>query len=120
VAEKSSPDSITLTYDLLKWAIPTLKKFPRDQRFLLGDRIENHTLDILELLICANYSRDKLGYLQEANRKIELLRFLWRLSLDLGYLSTRRYEFVSKMLNDIGSLIGGWLRQQKAKDEKIR
>jgi hypothetical protein len=31
-----------LTYDLLKWAIPTLKKFPRDQRFLLGDRIENH------------------------------------------------------------------------------
>jgi len=45
---------------------------------------------------------------------------LWRLSLDLGYLSTRRFEFVSNMLNDIGSLIGGWLRQQKAKDEKIR
>jgi hypothetical protein len=54
VATKSSPDSITLTYDLLKWAIPTLKKFPRDQRFLVGDRIENHTLDILELLIGLN------------------------------------------------------------------
>jgi formylglycine-generating enzyme required for sulfatase activity len=38
VAEKSAPDAITLTYDLLKWAIPTLKKFPRDQQFLLGDR----------------------------------------------------------------------------------
>jgi hypothetical protein len=51
VAAKSSPDSITLTYDLLKWAIPALKKFPRDQRFLLGDRIENLTLNILELFI---------------------------------------------------------------------
>jgi hypothetical protein len=37
VSEKSSSNSITLTYDLLKWAIPTPKKFPRDQRFLLGD-----------------------------------------------------------------------------------
>ncbi len=30
--EKKGPDSITLTYDFLKWAIPALKKFPRDQR----------------------------------------------------------------------------------------
>jgi hypothetical protein len=120
VFEKNSPDSITLTYDLLKWAIPTLKKFPRDQRFLLGDRIENHILDVLELLVQANYSKDKLGYLGDANLKIELLRFLWRLSLDLQYLSTRRYEFVSKKLNDIGSLVGGWIRQQKSKDEKTR
>jgi len=30
--EKQGPDSTTLTYDFLKWAIPTLKKFPRDQR----------------------------------------------------------------------------------------
>ena len=62
MAEKSSPDSITLTYDLLKWAIPALTKFPRNERFLLGNRIENHTLDVLELLICANYSNDKLGW----------------------------------------------------------
>ncbi len=120
MSNRQSPDSITLTYDLLKWAIPTLKKFPRDQRFLLGDRIENHILDVLELLVSANYSKNKLGYLREANLKIELLRFLWRLSLDLKYLNTRRYEFVSKKLNDIGRLVGGWIRQQKAKNEKTR
>ena len=59
----NGPDSITKTYDLLKWAIPHLKKFPRDQRFLLGDRIEDHLLDILELLLSANYSKEKLGFL---------------------------------------------------------
>jgi hypothetical protein len=52
MAEKSSPDSITLTYDLLKWTIPARQKFPRDQRFLLGDGIEKQTLDILEILSC--------------------------------------------------------------------
>ena len=120
MVEKASPDSITLTYDLLKWAIPTLKKFPRDQRFLLGERIEKHILDVLELLIHANYSKDKLGHLREANLKIEVLRFLWRLSMDLKYLSTRRYEFVSKLLNDIGRLVGGWIKQQKTAHEKMR
>jgi hypothetical protein len=32
----------------LTWLIPTLEKFPRAQRFLLGDRIECTALDVLE------------------------------------------------------------------------
>jgi hypothetical protein len=50
----NGPNSITKIYDLLKWTIPHLAKFPRDQRFLLGDRIEVHLLDILELLLSAH------------------------------------------------------------------
>ena len=61
MADKSSPDSITLTSDLIKWTIPAREKFPRDQRFLLGDRIEKQTLDILELPVSANYSKDKMA-----------------------------------------------------------
>ena len=94
MAEKTGPDSLTLTYDLLKWSIPAIKGFPRDQRFMLGDRIENHILDVLELLISARYSRDKIDYLKKANLKIEVLRFLWGLSLDLKYLNGRRYCLV--------------------------
>ena len=56
IPEKSSPDAITLTSDLIKWTIPARQKFPRGQRFLLGDRIEKQTLEILELLISANLS----------------------------------------------------------------
>jgi hypothetical protein len=58
VAEKSSPDSITLTYDLLKWAVPALTKFPRDQRFLLGTQhpfslptLQGEVVDTLPLAI---------------------------------------------------------------------
>lgn len=90
------------------------------QRFLLGDRIEGHILDVMELLIQANYSREKLDYLREDNLKIEVLRFLWRLSHDLKYLDKKRYEHVSRSLNEVGSLVGGWIKQQKAKDEEVR
>lgn len=120
MTEKKGPDSITLTYDLLKWSIPTLEKFPRSQRFLLGDRIENNILDVLELLIRANYSRDKINYLREANLKIEMLRFLWRFSMDTHYISKRQYEFVSNLQNNIGKLIGGWIKQVASRDETAR
>ena len=120
MTERKGTDSITLTYDLLKWSIPTLEKFPKSQRFLLGDRIENHILDVLELLIRANYSKDKIDCLRNANLKIETLRFLWRLTLDLKYLSTRRYEYVSAMLNNIGKLIGGWIKYAGTRYETTR
>lgn len=117
--EKKGPDSIILTYDFLKWTIPALKKFPRDQRFLLGDRIEGYLLEILENLITAQYSRDKGEFLRKANLKVEVLRFLWRLSHDLRYLDTRRYEYASRALDEIGRLVGGWIRTLRRKDEAL-
>lgn len=43
---------IPKTYDLILWLVPRLKEFPRDQRFLLGDRIQTVALDVL-LASCA-------------------------------------------------------------------
>lgn len=46
MAEKETV--LTKTYDLLLYLIPVLTKFPRNHKFLLGDRIENTVLDVLE------------------------------------------------------------------------
>ena len=37
-------------YQFMLWLIPTVEKFPRSQKFLLGDRF-NTALDVLERLI---------------------------------------------------------------------
>ncbi len=68
-------DAITKLYDYIKWIIPKLEKFPRNQKFLLGDRIESLLLDILDLLIEASYSRKKTIALQAANLNLE--KFTW-------------------------------------------
>jgi hypothetical protein len=43
--------AITKTYDYIVWLIPTVQKFPRDFRFVLGERIEATVLRVLELLL---------------------------------------------------------------------
>jgi hypothetical protein len=37
--------------EFLRWLVPTVEKFPRSQKFTLGDRIESTALDVLERLI---------------------------------------------------------------------
>ena len=84
-----SENILTLTYDFLLYLIPELSKYPRNQKFLLGDRIETLALDILDDFIVAYYSKQKLERLREANLKLERLRYLIRLSHDLKLLSNR-------------------------------
>lgn len=62
-----SDNILTKLQDLLVYLIPQLNKFPRDQKFVLGDRIETKLLDVQEDCLRAYYSRDKRGHLLEAN-----------------------------------------------------
>ncbi len=109
-------DAITKLYDLILWMIPKLEKYPRSQKFILADRIENLMLDILELLIDAAYSKRKGEALRSANLKLEKLRYLVRLSKDLQLLNIKGYEFSSRAIDDIGKSIGGWLKYTRRED----
>ena len=69
------------------WLVPTVEKFSRSQKFLLGDRLQATALDVLERLVEATYTRDRRRHLASANLgMIEKLRFLCRLAKDLGHL----------------------------------
>jgi len=94
----------------LLWLIPTVEKFPRSQRFVLGDRIENLALDIFELLLEASYLRNNRTVLTSANLKLEKLRHLLRLATDLKLITVKKLEHAVRLLYAIGCQIGGWLR----------
>jgi hypothetical protein len=44
-------------FQFLMWLVPAIEKFPRTQKFLLGDRIQTTALDVLECLIEATRRR---------------------------------------------------------------
>lgn len=111
----SAPQIITLMYDFLLYLIPQVAKFPKGQRYLLGDRLESVALDTLELFLEAVYSREKTPLLQKANVKLEKTRYYVRLCKDLKLINLDRYEIISKKINDIGIQLGGWIKQQRAK-----
>jgi hypothetical protein len=42
---------LTKTDDFIKWFLPKIEKFPRNYKFLFGDRLVEIRLDLLENLI---------------------------------------------------------------------
>jgi hypothetical protein len=102
--------AIEAHYQFLAWLLPTIEKFPKSQKFTLGDRIENIALDVLERLIEATYTKERTQHLRAANLGIEKLRFLLRLAADLRLLDKRRYEHAARTLDETGRLIGGWIK----------
>ena len=100
---------IPKTYDLLAWMLPVVSKFPRDQKYLLGDRMQSGLMDIMGTLIEANYARDRGALLHKANVDLEKFRFWVRLASDMHLLGRERYFFLAERVDEIGRMIGGWM-----------
>jgi len=101
-------------YQLLLWLIPTVEKFPKTQKFLLGDRTQAAALDALDHLIAATFTRARRGHLDAANLGLERLRVLLRLANDLRHLDNRRYEHAARLIDGTGRLVGGWRKADAA------
>ena len=101
---------ITKSYDLIRWSCHHTGRFPRNHRFVLGERIERNLYDLLETLVKAKYIRERVPLLRQANLTLEVLRFQVRLAKDLQCLKTVSYVFATKAIDEIGRLVGGWLK----------
>ena len=98
--------------DFLEWLLPMTEKFPKRVRFTFSDRINALALDIVEDLVEARYSRHKQPHLQRMNLRLEKLRILLRLCHRLHYLPHASYEHAMRQLNEVGRMLGGWMKQQ--------
>ena len=103
---------IIKTYDLILWSCNHTNKFPRNHRFVLGERIERNLYNLLETLIRAKYTKNRQRLLEEANLKLEILPFQMRLAKDLQCLKVESYGFAAKSIDEIGRLVSGWLRRR--------
>jgi len=109
MTEKQSP-IFSKTYDLMLWLLKALNKFPKEQRFRLAERIENTLFAFHERLLEAARTKDKQFVLTEADLELEKLRLYLRLAQDLHCLSFNQYEHAAQMVNEVGKLLGGWLK----------
>ncbi|MDA1190066.1 MAG: diversity-generating retroelement protein Avd [Candidatus Poribacteria bacterium] len=109
------------TFDLLTWLLPVADKFPKAQRFVVTRRLMDAALDFQEALFHANALRreERLARLHEADAYLNTLRLYLRLSHQWKWLSAGQYEHVSRMIEEIGRLLGGWLRQTGASAQTI-
>src|SRR5215831_14186066 len=104
---------IAQTYDLVKWSCEHTSRFPRNHRFVLGERIERRLYELLETLVEAKYAKTRQDLLRQANLSLELLRIQMRLAKDLNCLRENSYAFASRAIEEIGRQVGGWMRQSQ-------
>jgi hypothetical protein len=109
---------IQKTYDLIKWYVPILARLPRSYKFNLGDRLTCRLYELLEELIIARYEKQKIDRLEKLNSSLEIIRYQTRLIFEFNLMDTQRYEHVSKLINEIGIELGGWIKQQKGKSHE--
>ena len=102
----------TRTYDLLTWLLPLSEKFPRSQRFVITQRLQQSVLDFQELIIEANAMRGELRAekLRSADVELRKTRLYLRLCERWKWINPGQYHHVSEMVTEIGKLLGGWLK----------
>ena len=110
---KNSPIFVKY-YDLMTWFYPALTKFPKEQRFRLAARIEDCLYQTYELLLRAGNANLPREHLLEADFQLEKLRLLVRLAKDVQCMHFSQYEHASKLINEIGRLLGGWIKSLPA------
>ena len=107
---KESP-IFTRTFDLLMWLLPATTKFPKEQRFILAQRIQLAAFNFYEAITSAALSEKRSHHLEQADIELQRLRLYLRLSYRLNFLDGRQYEHVFKMVEEIGKLLGGWSKK---------
>ena len=115
-----APQIVARMYDCLIYLLPQVAKFPRTDRYLLGERLEQAFFAVFDLLLAACYTKEKMQLLQNASITLEQARYYVRLCKDLRFISLQRYEVLSKMMNEVGVQLGGWIRQQRVRDAKAQ
>ena len=101
----------TKTYDLILWLLPATQKFPKDQRFVLAKRIQDSLFGFQEALIAAGMGIEKARNLQTADILLRQLQLYMRLSHDMKFITMKQYEHVSRMMIEIGKILGGWRKK---------
>lgn len=95
---------------MTKYGYQALQQFPKSEKFALVVDIKRCMHLILERAIEAQKKYYKKTTLQELDVEIMKLKAFLRLSQELGFLSFRKYEVRSKMVVEIGKMLGGWMK----------
>jgi hypothetical protein len=108
----NKPPVFTLLTELAAWSMDRTAAFPKSHRFTFGERIDNLTLDCIELCLEAIYlpPSAKKSPLLRLNIQLEKLRVFWRMVSEKKWISLNQVTFVISKIDEIGRMTGGWIK----------
>ncbi len=103
------------TYDLYKTFYGYRTIIAKQDRYVIWQRSEDTTLEILEGILAASqsYKTDKLPALEKVSLKLNILRVFLRLMKDIKTLDNKKYLILESSIDEIGRMLGGWIKSVK-------
>lgn len=115
--------------ELSKLANIHLNHFPKHEKYGLAQTIRTAMYDLFELIVECQKRYHKKTTLTQLDIRHEQLRMLFRLAHEMGYFSyhrgavarsgsesARRYMAVSVLINEVGAMIGGWIKSENLRE----
>ena len=89
--------------------------FPKKDRYTIGQKCEQLSLEFLELLFEANSTtgRQRLLLLKKLDNKLKVLKTMIRICFDIKAFDQRKYIHCEESLQEIGKMLGGWIKSTK-------
>ena len=103
------------TYELYKTFYSYRNTISKQDRYTIWQRCENLILDVFEnILLASQMSKpDKLPVLEKASLKLNFLRVFLRLCKELRTIDNKKYIFLQEIIDEIGRMLGGWIKSTK-------
>lgn len=102
------------TFDFLKWVVQRTETFPKSQRFGVAKRLNDAVFDFYEFISQAAVLKrpaEQLARLREADARLVNVMHYLRLSQELHYLSFKQYGHASLLEEELGRLLGSWIKK---------
>jgi len=99
--------------EINSWLFAKIITFPKQQRFVLGQQLQNCSLNCARLIIEANNSRDPrvaLIVLDKLNNELGVLRHLLEIAHNFGFMKINSLTYIIKQIDEVGKMRGGWAK----------
>ena len=96
---------------MIQYGYLAVQHFPKAERHVLSQELRLSMWRLLRLVIVLAKRYHKKTTLQDVDAELELLRREVRLAKDLGVLPFKKYEVWSCHLDEIGRIIGSWIKK---------
>lgn len=103
---------------MIEYGHVVVRQFPKMERHVLGAEIRHTMWALLRLVVVCNKRYHKKTTLQELDAELDLLRCQVRTAKALGYLDFKKYEHWAKLNDEIGRMIGGWIKSMSEPTER--
>lgn len=89
-----------------------LLDFPKISRYTLGTKIDSLLLESMEEILSAGALNpaERLIKIKKAIKKFNSAKFLLQIAWEIKSLSNKKYIVLSEKLEEIGRMLGGWLK----------